>query len=108
MNIEWNTYKNHFDFAHQLKIFPSYFKAIVDGRKRHEVRNKKERSFEENQNILLREWNPDTEKYTGRELIVRATYISDGDDSVTDLPETVCVISIAVIEQNLEFNEEEI
>lgn len=52
---------------HVLKTWPELFGAIVDGWKTFEWR-KADRNFEEGDHVLLREWDPATEKYTGREL----------------------------------------
>jgi len=70
---------------HELKIWPSYFKAIQEGRKTFETR-KADRDFDVGDVLRLREWSPAVprsmylpEGYTGREMRVRVTYILRGD-----------------------------
>ena len=62
---------------HELKTWPEYFEAIVDGSKRFEVR-KNDRDFQEMDTVRLCEWKPDTEDYTGRVAIASIGYILRG------------------------------
>lgn len=59
---------------HELKIYPKYFDAIINGEKMFEIR-KNDRGFCVGDTILLREW--DNIKYSGHELKVVITYILD-------------------------------
>lgn len=52
---------------HVLKTWPEPFSAIGNGWKTFEWRTT-ERNYQEGDRVLLREWDPATEKYTGREL----------------------------------------
>lgn len=56
------------------KIHPKYFDAVVSGKKRYEFRAA---DFEvaEGDTLLLQEWDPNTKKYTGRELPKKITYV---------------------------------
>jgi ASC-1-like (ASCH) protein len=58
----------------EKKIRPEYFNLIKSGKKRFELRLA---DFEINEGdfLLLKEWNPETEKYTGREIKVKSDYI---------------------------------
>ncbi len=58
----------------ERKIWPEYFSAIKAGRKSFEIRLA---DFEINEGdiLLLREWDPLTREYTGRELKKKVTYI---------------------------------
>lgn len=67
--------------THDLKIWPEYFQAVKSGIKPFEVR-KDDRTFLEGDVLLLREWNPDTKAYTGRELRRKVTYVFD----LVDIP----------------------
>lgn len=58
---------------HFLKIHPEYFAAILDGRKNFEIR-RTDRNFLEGDVLILQEWNPQSLKYTGRELRRVVTY----------------------------------
>lgn len=57
--------------AHDLKILPEFFRAVVDGRKRFEIR-KNDRNFAEGDALILREF--DGLIFTGRHLQCRVTY----------------------------------
>jgi ASC-1-like (ASCH) protein len=63
--------------THDLKIWPEYFDPLKDGRKRCEVRNN-DRGFAVGDKLLLREWLPLSETYTGRKLVMRVTHILYG------------------------------
>jgi hypothetical protein len=60
---------------HVLKCWPCYFEAILDGRKTFEVRSTADRRFEIGDILLLREWVPETETYTGRHILCKVPYI---------------------------------
>ncbi len=76
---------------HELKTWPAPFEAIEAGTKHHEIR-KNDRLFVQGDLLQLREWDPSTEKYTGRERTVRVSYASYG--GAWGLPEDICVLSI--------------
>lgn len=59
---------------HELKTWPEFFSALVDMRKQFEVR-RDDREFHVGDTLLLREYNPVTETYTGKELARHVTYI---------------------------------
>jgi ASC-1-like (ASCH) protein len=61
---------------HRLKIWPEYFEAVRSGKKTFEIR-KNDHGFQVNDLLLLQEYNPKTQEYTGRELLVEVTYITD-------------------------------
>lgn len=63
--------------VHELKSWPEYFVAVADGSKTFEVR-KNDRDFCVGDHLRLREWDPRTELYTGREVERRITYIFSG------------------------------
>lgn len=59
---------------HELKTWPAYFAALMDGRKTFELR-RDDRGFREGDDLRLREWDPDTKAYSGVELRRRITYV---------------------------------
>jgi cell division protein FtsB len=59
---------------HELKTWPEYFDAILDGRKTFEYR-RNDRSFRVGDTLLLREWEPSTQQYLGREGRWKITYL---------------------------------
>ena len=76
---------------HDLKTWPVAFDAVVAGIKRHEIRTN-DRGFSPGDTLLLQEWYPGARKYSGRERLVRVTYVSSG--GTWGLPENLCVMSI--------------
>lgn len=62
--------------VHRLKCWPEFFEAIWDGSKPFEIRED-DRDYAVGHNLHLQEWDPKTEKYTGREITKQVTYITD-------------------------------
>ncbi len=56
------------------KIWPAYFKKVTSGKKKFELRLA-DFKIKEGDILILEEWDPKTEKYTGRKIKTRATYI---------------------------------
>jgi hypothetical protein len=58
----------------EKKVWPGYFQAIIDGKKNYELRLA---DFECNEGdvLTLREWDPKTKEYTGREVEKTVTYV---------------------------------
>jgi hypothetical protein len=59
---------------HDLKTWPQFFRAVVDGSKTFELRLD-DRSYAVGDELLLREWDPDSHAYTGRFVTRRVTYV---------------------------------
>lgn len=64
---------------HELKTWPEYFEEVFAGRKTFEVRQN-DRGFNVGDQLFLREYDPETKCYTGRELTRTVTYILRGRD----------------------------
>ena len=62
---------------HELKTWPVYFQAVIDGTKRFEIR-KDDRPFAVGDTLRLREYEPRDGTYTGRETTVNITYAITG------------------------------
>ena len=62
-------------YQHELKSWVGLFEPIFKGEKTHELRVL-DRDYRINDILLLREYNPLTKEYTGRECRVRVTYIT--------------------------------
>lgn len=58
----------------EKKIWPEYFQAILDGKKTFELRLN-DFYIAEGDTLLLREWDPETKSYTGRELERKVGYV---------------------------------
>lgn len=62
---------------HELKSWPKFFWDVVCGFKSFEVR-RRDRPFKIGDVILLCEWDPATQIYSGRRSYKTITYIQDG------------------------------
>jgi len=63
--------------THELKTWPLFFEAIDNGKKKFEIR-KNDRNYKLNDILWLREWDPVTNDYSGRELHQIVTFILHG------------------------------
>src|SRR2546427_74726 len=61
---------------HAVKSWPHLFEAALTGAKTHDLRRAEERDYRVGDILRLQEFDPDTQRYTGRELRVRITYIT--------------------------------
>lgn len=66
------------NFDHDLKAWPEYFVAVSDGRKTFEIR-KNDRGFKVGDILMLREYIPSSDEYTGCYILVKVTYITAFD-----------------------------
>ena len=76
--------------THELKTWHSVYELTQTGRKPFEIR-RDDRGFSEGDILLLREWDPGWEIYTGRECRKVVTLIVRG----WGLPPGMCVMAIA-------------
>jgi hypothetical protein len=88
---------------HELKTWPSAFREVVSGSKRHEVRPA-DRDFAVGDVLSLLEWDPTPSTsrgaypprgYTGRRIDVCVTYVTHA--GTWGLPLTHCVMSIQLL-----------
>ncbi len=61
---------------HKVKSWPQFFEATLSGAKTHEVRRLTDRDYQVGDRLRLQEYDPTTETYSGRELVVRITYLT--------------------------------
>lgn len=61
---------------HELKIWPQYFRAVWDGTKTFEIRSN-DRDFKVGDMLVLREFDPDDNEYTGSAICKKVSYILD-------------------------------
>lgn len=61
---------------HKLKIHPEYFEEVFTRKKSFEIR-KNDRNFQIGDILLLQEYIPETQEYTGRVVERKVTYITD-------------------------------
>jgi hypothetical protein len=76
---------------HELKTWPEPFRALLEGRKHHEVRFN-DREFAVGDVLVLQEWSPEKGRYTGRELRRVVSYMTGGGHF--GLPLDLCVMSL--------------
>ncbi|MFH1623274.1 MAG: DUF3850 domain-containing protein [Candidatus Aenigmatarchaeota archaeon] len=58
----------------EKKCWPEFFQKILDGEKTFEVRLA-DFECEPGDTLVLREWDPQTQQYTGREIEKEITYV---------------------------------
>lgn len=58
----------------EKKVWPEYFQKIVDGIKKYELRLA-DFDAKEGDVLVLKEWDPKTKEYTGREITKNVTYV---------------------------------
>lgn len=76
----------------ELKSWSQFFQAIKDGRKKHDLRDTKDRAFKVGGLLLLREFDQFTGVYTGEMLVVEITFITSR--------EVPCAFSCAVLHRD--------
>lgn len=87
---------------HTVKSWPWFFKAIKDGTKTHELRDKIDRDYKVGDTILMQEFDPRGSGYTGDSVLVEITYITSNDTpcalSGAVLDRSYCILSIKALE----------
>lgn len=70
--------------THELKTWPEYFSAVFAGLKTFEIRrNDRHPSYAVGDTLCLKEFDPVSETYSGRQISVLVTYeISSGPFSI--------------------------
>ena len=76
---------------HRLKTWPEQFRAVRNKDKRFEVR-RDDRGFEVGDTLILCEFRPETEEYSGSEFGVRIIYKLEGGQF--GIEEGYCVLGI--------------
>jgi len=76
---------------HRLKTTPRAFMALAVGLKTFEFR-KNDRDFQPGDVLVLQEYEPDREVYTGRELSLLTPYVLYGPEF--GVPDGYCVLSV--------------
>lgn len=86
---------------HSVKSWPRLFEATLTGTKVHEVRRLTDRDYRVGDRLRLREYDPFTATYSGRELVVRITYITSAEApcalSEECLHPDFCILSIVKV-----------
>ena len=83
---------------HRVKCWPQFFDPIVSGEKTHDLRRADDRDFRIGDLLCLEEFDPKTNRYTGRQFKVKITYITSADHpcALSDraLHPDFCILSI--------------
>ena len=58
----------------EKKVWPEYFQEILNGKKTFELRLN-DFEINEGDTLVLKEWDPDSKDYTGRELERKVGYV---------------------------------
>jgi hypothetical protein len=58
----------------EKKIYPEYFQQVLDGNKTYELRLN-DFDIAQGDTLVLREWDPNTKTYTGREVTKEVGYV---------------------------------
>lgn len=64
---------------HELKTWPYYFEAVLAGVKRFELR-RADRDFQSGDTLRLKEWHPESKRYSGREVDALVTFVLDVEE----------------------------
>ncbi|MBU1043869.1 DUF3850 domain-containing protein [Candidatus Parcubacteria bacterium] len=59
----------------EKKVWPKYFQAIIEDKKNYELRLA-DWKCKEGDTLILREWDPKTKNYTGREITKKVKYVA--------------------------------
>jgi hypothetical protein len=85
--------------THELKSWPEFFEEVRSGRKMHELRRADDRCFRVGDYLVLREYDPRREAYTGRRCRVQVTYITSASVPCAffdvALDPRYCILSVA-------------
>jgi hypothetical protein len=86
---------------HELKSSPEFFEPTRLGLKKHDMRRRDDRNFSVDDTVVLREYDHSANKYTGRELEARITYITSKDNqcalSAKALDGLYCILSLELL-----------
>lgn len=98
-----DVYHRHFEFgkqfrrAHFIKCIQPFFDDVHRLAKRFEIREN-DRNYRDGDNIILREYDPETKKYSGKVMIAVIDYFIKG---TVCLKEGYCAFGIVVIDSNM-------
>lgn len=80
--------------VHELKTWIEYFQFMVSGEKSFELR-KNDRDFRAGQELMLKEYDKESEKYTSRILHCKITYVLKGEQAESfGLKEGFCIMGL--------------
>lgn len=71
------------EITHELKVHPKWFKDLLLGLKKIEIR-KDDRGYQEGDIVILNEFDPVEERYTGSQIKRKITYIQKDCDGLEE------------------------
>jgi hypothetical protein len=77
---------------YEAKSWTYLFQGIIEGKKKHDIRDMRDRRFSIGDTLLLKEFDNTSGKYTGRNQLTKVTFITD-----RNVP---CAFSSAVLDKN--------
>ncbi len=78
-------------YTHKLKIWPRFFLDIKSGVKTFELR-KRDRPYAVGDTLILQEYDPEVQAYTGREEIRLVTCLYTSDDLPFGIENGYCLM----------------
>lgn len=81
------------NFTHKLKTWPRFFADIKSGTKTFELR-KYDRPFAVGDKLILQEYDPETQTYTGQEEIRWVTCLYTSDDLPFGIEKGYCLMGV--------------
>lgn len=82
--------------THNLKIWPEYYKEVIEGRKKAEVRVN-DRNFQVGDTLVLQEYNPNRDYYTGNMVTVNVTHIFELNRVLIVQEKIIVLLSIEIL-----------
>ena len=80
--------------VHELKTWIEYFQLMVSGEKSFDLR-KNDRGFRAGHELLLKEYDKESNNYTSRILHCKITYVLKGEEAETfGLKEGFCILGL--------------
>jgi hypothetical protein len=79
--------------CHEVKSWPDSFVLVARSEKTFEIRQN-DRGYHVGDYLLMHEWDPATEQYTGRAVMARITYLTQGK---WGMPANLCAMQVEVV-----------
>jgi hypothetical protein len=84
---------------HELKCWPKPYSELVSGHKGYEIR-RHDRNYQVGHMMLIREWDPDREQYTGQYSTWIVQHLTPGGE--WGLPQDLCILGVQKSEIELD------
>lgn len=89
---------------HELKSWPEFFEPLVAGLRTFDLRRSDDRTFSPGDTIRFREFDPRTQRYTGRECRGEITYVTSASHpcalSGEGLDGNFCILAVRLISRD--------